>query len=69
VRTDTLQSCEVSTECTYFYVQITFYDPETKIIEGNFSGDLAADDPENANNCVSEEVTPISGTFRLKIEG
>jgi hypothetical protein len=69
VRTDTLKSCEVSTQCTYFYVQITSYDPETKIIEGNFSGDLAADAPENADNCVSEEATPITGTFRLKVAG
>jgi hypothetical protein len=70
IRTQTPNGdCEVSTECTDFYVQITSYDPETKIIEGNFSGDLAADDPENVNNCVSEEATPITGTFRLKVAG
>lgn len=69
VRSGTASNCNESIECSDFGLTITSFDPNTKVIEGYFSGTLNADSPEAVDNCQSETDLPISGTFRLRVEG
>jgi len=69
VRSGTPSNCDVSIECSDFGLTITSFDPDTKVIEGYFSGTLNADSPDAIENCQSETDLPISGTFRLRVEG
>jgi hypothetical protein len=69
VRSGTASNCNETIQCSEVGLTITSFDPNTKVIEGNFSGILSADSPDAMDNCQSETDLPISGTFRLRVEG
>lgn len=61
------QVCEDEYTCADFITKITAYNDETKIVEGNFSGNLYYDPPDAWDNCTSSEEIQVSGSFRLKV--
>ena len=69
VRSGTPSDCNQTIQCSEVGLTITSFDADTKVIEGYFSGTLSADSPDAMDNCQSETDLPISGTFRLRVEG
>jgi hypothetical protein len=69
VRSGTASNCNETIQCSDFGLTISSFNPDTKVIEGYFSGTLSADSPDAMDNCQSETDLPISGTFRLRVEG